>query len=435
MVKFINSESTRFNQLSMRELIYGWNITATDHFKAGYLFVLLDRTTGRRYSVVCNTDRDQWIIKSIDAHGDDAASLAVWYCKNILHYTEDEEIAPELACLHIWGRQAIAKYPVEPEFNNQPVIGRSVVCMPFSTSDVLPTIPGLSFPTLVNYGYVAFLPLDGNTEANDKSTRDAMELVRQYKSASEMSEHETLWIADVLRTDLAMPTTGGGCYIWNGTKFQLYGKKGITLCGSDDEEYGNTCYVYDNPFDFLALMEERRKNGADILMSEGQHLIINGDGNLKEALDYLHKRCDYSDVVCMLPNTDHGRELYRKVRAATRDTAVDRSNLFAPHASLYDKVIGRKPVMKQGYSTAAELKKELEREAVEKVKFGPQQKVVVASPQEPSVKEKLTTIAREQKEKAAATLREQKEKATNALRERKEKNLTTRREKKSGFKL
>lgn len=424
MVKFINSESTRLNQLSMRELIYGWNITATDHFKAGYLFVLLDRTTGRRYPVVCNTDRDQWIIKSIGAHGDDAASLAIWYSKNILHYTEDEEIAREVACLHIWGRQAMAKYPVEPEFNNQPVIGRSVVCMPFSTSDVLPTIPGLSFPTLVNYGFVAFLPMDGNTEANDKSTRDAMELVRQYKSASEMPEHETLWVADVLRTDLAMPTTGGGCYIWNGTKFQLHGKKGITLCGTDNEEYGNTCYVYDNPFDFLALMEERHKNGADKLMSEGLHLIINGDGNLKEALDYLHKRCDFGDVVCLLPNTDHGRELFRKVSDATRGTAVDRSDLFAPHASLYDKTIGRKPVLKQGYCTVAEMKKKLEQEALKNVHLGPQQKMIVASPLEPPVKEKLTAVVREQKEKA-----------TNALRERKKKILTTHREKKSGFKL
>lgn len=388
--KLIDSMLASASQSSIRSLVYGWPFPPTDHFKSGYFYDLLDSGTGKHYPLVCNLDRNQWIVCGTDDYGDGALSLAEWYCKAIRHTDSLEDLAIFAKDCLDRGIQFVKDRILATPFNDMPVVGRSVVLLPYEQDPLMPVLPGISLPTLKRYARVAVLPQTGRSEMrNDPECREAMQKVRAAGSLSKLSAEDREFITRYLQVALAMPTTGGGCYVFTGEKFQLYGQGGFTICGNPDRLYGGTCYVYDSPFDFLALMENRRKLGADMVMSEGQHLILNGSNNLKDAMQYLSKHCDFGEVVCLLPNTKGGEKLFAQIQTATRGTAASQNFLYKGHPSLYGKSIGLY------YKSNA---MEEEQAQSEEAKLGAREQLVITSPETPAmserIKEEVKTVAK-----------------------------------------
>lgn len=414
--EFIDNALAFAGNSPIRNLVYGWSFPPTDHFKSGYFYDLLDSGTGKHYPLVCNLDRDQWIVSGTDCYGDGALSLAEWYCQTIRHTDSEEDIAIFAKdCIDRGIQFRKDRIAVVP-FNDMPVVGRTAVLMPYEQDPLMPVLPGISLPTLKRYAHVAVLPQVGRSEMrNDPECREAMQKVRNAGSLSKMNAEDRDFISRSLQVALAMPTTGGGCYVFNGTKFQLYGQGGFSLFGNADRLYGGTCYVYSSPFDFLALMENRHKLGADMVMSEGKHLILNGNNNLKDALQYLSKHCDFGEVVCLLPNTTDGEKLFAQIVTATRGTAISQSFLYKGHPSLYSKSIGL------GYGPSS--KKE-EQEQTEEVKLGARKQVVITSPDAPSMSERIKEGV---KAAAEVAVEEVKKEATKVKKEVKKRT--------SGFKL
>lgn len=189
-----------------------------------------------------------------------------------------------------------------------------------------------------------------------------------------------------LRITLAMPTVNGGAYIFNGKHFQLYGDKGFTLIGGDNNEPDTKCYVHANPYDFLALMEERHKNSADKWCSEGQHIIVNGLDNLEDVAKYLNKRCDFSEVYSLLPHDDNNPDtdkIREGIWMATKGTVIDATYLYPNSVSIFGKINGRV------------IAKNDTKEKSKKVKNDVKQTLEIPSPEVATIKETVVNTVKE----------------------------------------
>ena len=122
---------------------------------------------------------------------------------------------------------------------------------------------------------------------------------------------------------------------FNGQVFRQIGEAGMSTVGQRRKD--QTCMVYENPLDFLTLMESVIRNNVYPIMARRYHIILNGKRGLAEACEYLRSNPDFLEVRCFMPQNEFGRTAFAAINDAVKGTAVDRSDLFHGFGSLFEK--------------------------------------------------------------------------------------------------
>ena len=103
------------------------------------------------------------------------------------------------------------------------------------------------------------------------------------------------------------------------------------------------CMVYENPLDFMALMESVERNGVYPVMARRYHIILNGRKGIREACEYLKANPDFLEVRCFMPATEAGTRLFAAINDAVKGTAINRSDLYRGYGSLLGKYVPKVP--------------------------------------------------------------------------------------------
>ena len=142
---------------------------------------------------------------------------------------------------------------------------------------------------------------------------------------------------------LAMPVSeGSDCFMaFNGKMFRQIGEGGISTVGQRRKD--QICMVYENPLDFLTLMESATRNGVYPLMARRYHIIINGKRGLSEACEYLKDNPDFLEVRCFMPENEFGIRAFAAINDAVKGTAIDRTDMYRGFGSLFAKHLPKVP--------------------------------------------------------------------------------------------
>lgn len=142
---------------------------------------------------------------------------------------------------------------------------------------------------------------------------------------------------------LAMPVSedGESFMAFNGKMFRQIGDSGMSAVGQRRKD--QICMVYENPLDFLTLMESVTRNGVYPLMARRYHIILNWKRGLAEACDYLKANPDFLEVRCFMPENEFGKKAFAAVNDAVKGTAIDRSDMYHSYGSLFAKHLPRIP--------------------------------------------------------------------------------------------
>lgn len=122
---------------------------------------------------------------------------------------------------------------------------------------------------------------------------------------------------------------------FNGKSFRQIGESGMTVFGERRKD--QVCMVYENPLDFMALMESVERNGVYPVMARRYHIILNGRKGIREACEYLKANPDFLEVRCFVPATESGTRLFSVINDAIKGTAINRSDLYRGYMSLLGK--------------------------------------------------------------------------------------------------
>lgn len=122
---------------------------------------------------------------------------------------------------------------------------------------------------------------------------------------------------------------------FNGHNYRTVGDWGISTYGNRRRD--QICMVYENPLDFLAIMQSVEQRGFRALQAHNFHLIINGENGVKAACEYLHANPDFIDVRCLMPNIKEGRTFFEKINEAVKGTAVVAMEFDGESVSLLGK--------------------------------------------------------------------------------------------------
>lgn len=122
---------------------------------------------------------------------------------------------------------------------------------------------------------------------------------------------------------------------FNGQMFRQIGDAGISTMGQRRKD--QICMVYENPLDFLTLMESVIRNEVYPIMAHRYHIILNGKRGLTEACGYLKSNPDFLEVRCFMPKNKFGQTAFAAINDAVKGTAIDRSDLFHGFDSLFEK--------------------------------------------------------------------------------------------------
>lgn len=128
---------------------------------------------------------------------------------------------------------------------------------------------------------------------------------------------------------------------FNGKMFRQIGDAGMSTVGQRRKD--QVCMVYENPLDFLSLMESATRNGVYPLIGRRYHIILNGKRGLAEACDYLKANPDLLEVRCFMPENEFGRKAFAAVNDAVKGTAIDRTDMYRGFGSLFAKHLPKVP--------------------------------------------------------------------------------------------
>lgn len=128
---------------------------------------------------------------------------------------------------------------------------------------------------------------------------------------------------------------------FNGKSFRQIGESGMTVFGERRKD--QVCMVYENPLDFMALMESVERNGVYPVMARRYHIILNGKKGIREACEYLKANPDFLEVRCFMPKTEAGARLFTAINDAIKGTAINRSDLYRGYGSLLGKYAPKEP--------------------------------------------------------------------------------------------
>ena len=142
---------------------------------------------------------------------------------------------------------------------------------------------------------------------------------------------------------------------FNGQVFRQIGEAGMSTVGQRRKD--QICMVYENPLDFLTLMESVIRNNVYPIMARRYHIILNGKRGLAEACEYLKSNPDFLEVRCFMPKNEFGHAALTAINDAVKGTAIDRSDLFQGFGSLFEKY---RPKVPESYRKwkASQIKKE-----------------------------------------------------------------------------
>ena len=129
--------------------------------------------------------------------------------------------------------------------------------------------------------------------------------------------------------------------VFNGKVFRQIGDSGMSTVGQRRKD--QICMVYENPLDFLAMMESVTYNGVYPLMARRYHIILNGKRGLAEACEYLKANPDFLEVRCFMPENEFGNKAFAAVNDAVKGTAIDRSEMYRGYGSLFAKHLPKVP--------------------------------------------------------------------------------------------
>lgn len=142
---------------------------------------------------------------------------------------------------------------------------------------------------------------------------------------------------------LAMPVSedGESFMAFNGKMFRQIGDTGMSTVGQRRKD--QICMVYENPLDFLTIMESVTRNGVYPLMVRRYHIFLNGKRGLAEACDYLKANPDFLEVRCFMPENEFGKRAFTAINDAVKGTAIDRSDMYRGCGSLFAKHLPKVP--------------------------------------------------------------------------------------------
>jgi len=128
---------------------------------------------------------------------------------------------------------------------------------------------------------------------------------------------------------------------FNGKSFRQIGEPGMTVFGERRKD--QVCMVYENPLDFMALMESVERNGVYPVMARRYHIILNGRKGIREACEYLKANPDFLEVRCFIPASESGTRLFAAINDAIKGTAINRSDLYRGYGSLLGRYAPKVP--------------------------------------------------------------------------------------------
>jgi len=324
-------------------------ITPAEHVGAIYYYLMPNG--GNPVEVKVNTERNQWYADE-SVYGDDAASLGLYMMNAMGHSIAEEQIIGMLAN----GIASMDQKSTERiDCKSLPIIGPQCIAKPYGKHIGHVFLPGISFPVLKDHCIVVYKLKDRDQE-DSKEARKYSDLIRKTDDLLSLPEEDKQAILNLFNVSIAMKNVNGGLQLYRDGCTHPEKASGYCLIGDEAIEKGETCYVFENIVDYLALMEMRHKNGTEKIMPPEHHLIINGSDNIKEAMEYLHKRCDYMKVVTLFPNDEEGRAMLATVKAATHQTAKDGSE---PYTSLHCFSMSAKAAGRIDYAALEEDRKQL----------------------------------------------------------------------------
>lgn len=128
---------------------------------------------------------------------------------------------------------------------------------------------------------------------------------------------------------------------FNGKSFRQIGESGMTVFGERRKD--QVCIVYENPLDFMALMESGERNGVYPVMARRYHIILNGRKGIREACEYMKANPDFLEIRCVMPATEAGTRLFATINDAVKGTAINRLDLYRGNVSLFGRYVPKVP--------------------------------------------------------------------------------------------
>ena len=247
-----------------------------------------------------NTARNEWAIKNPDSFGS-ASDLARKV--DIAHGDDFSKAMQMVEKLYLERENLPWQFPYSPI--SRPVWNFTETCHPKDTAiGSMITRIGLSMNTVRLFSLEGSLP-----KAKGKGSERVI--------AFRCGEDSDNFIA------------------FNGKSFRQIGEPGMTVFGERRKD--QVCMVYENPLDFMALMESVERNGVYPVMARRYHIILNGRKGIREACEYLKANPDFLEVRCFIPASESGTRLFAAINDAIKGTAINRSDLYRGYGSLLGK--------------------------------------------------------------------------------------------------
>lgn len=153
---------------------------------------------------------------------------------------------------------------------------------------------------------------------------------------------------------LAFPCDNKEYYLFDGKVFRPLDGPSLTTFGEKRKD--QTCYVYENPMDFLALMEFQHRNHVDCIHRDDYHVIVNGKQNEEQACQFLKENADFKEIYSFMPKNEDVQKMLKKLNDACKGTIIDWSSLYMGYGSLSDKL--RRQIPKEHLSAVKKLMEE-----------------------------------------------------------------------------
>lgn len=278
-------------------------IPADDVCMAIGLVCQSQRRTLRHYllpdgaELTVNTARNEWAGKNPDSFGS-ASDLARKL--GIAHGDDFSKAMQMVEKLYLERENMPSQFPYSPI--SRPVWNFTETCHPNNT-----TIGGMITRIGLSMNTVRLFSLEGSLP---KAKGKGSERVIAFRCGEDSDNFIT----------------------FNGKSFRQIGEPGMTVFGERRKD--QVCMVYENPLDFMALMESVERNGVYPVMARRYHIILNGRKGIREACEYLKANPNLLEVRCFMPATEAGARLFTAINDAVKGTAINRSDLYRGYGSL-----------------------------------------------------------------------------------------------------
>lgn len=255
-------------------------------------------------SFTVNVDRNQWLNPETGRTGQLSSLLDIILTGDLQELNNREEIGRHLLIYYLKRMESPRSFPVVP----------------------------------LRYGRLNTMLVNRNA-IYDKMARYGLSYltVNNYCSEIVIKNHKTG--AEELM--LAFPCDNKEYYLFDGKVFRPLEDSSMTTFGEKRKD--QTCYVYENPMDFLAMAEYQHRNHADCFHRRDYHVIVNGSQNVEQACQFLKENSDFREVLAFMPNNEDGNNMLKKLNVSCKGTIVDWSSLYKGYGSLSDKLRCRIP--------------------------------------------------------------------------------------------